>query len=607
MEEAPPFALDEAAASTSLALLTLGLLFSLLLWSGLGVYLYQQRDAELTRVEEQLKRAGHAASSELEGQFSRLRALLAISEAALHTENAGVHALLGTLLHDRALAAKPLLLKRDGWAFAPDEPGIAQYFVGDRTCFRRQLDPARRGFCVGAPMIGPLSGEWEIPLVQPLAEAVGEFVALGVSLPQSPLLAQQDSLRPQPGGSISVLRDDGVLLTRAPPRPELIGRSLAGTQLYRERITRAPYGVAQSPGFVDGCTRCLHAFATVEGLPLIVVASINVDTALMSWRELALVLGLAALLVTLPVLVATLRYWRWYRRGGSQTERSAWLALQTQSIAEFGCWALYANTRVSPAAQRLPVALQQAILLGRIDDEDDEELGRLLLELRAAHRAETDFDGEYRLKDAGDNIRWLQVSARAQFDRHGRYVAQIGVAHDVTVAKQTELELRRLALHDNLTGVLNRRSLIEHAGAEMARAFRYARPLALIRLDLDHFKFINDRFGHGAGDRCLHAVAVACAACLRDQDRLGRIGGGEFAVVLPETGAAAAEAVAERMRREVRVLRPRADDGMHIELQLSAGVTERNADEASVEALFARAGRQLYRAKHTGRDRVCSS
>lgn len=168
---------------------------------------------------------------------------------------------------------------------------------------------------------------------------------------------------------------------------------------------------------------------------------------------------------------------------------------------------------------------------------------------------------------------------------------------------QRNRSMRTLAMTDDLTGLPNRRHILEYLEARRADATESGAPLALIAFDVDHFKRINDRFGHGGGDRVLASVAQRISKDLRADDRVGRIGGEEFLVVLPATALADAERTAERLRGIVESARL---DGAAEDARFSAsfGVVELTAADSDSESLLKRADDALYRAKREGRNRV---
>ena len=161
------------------------------------------------------------------------------------------------------------------------------------------------------------------------------------------------------------------------------------------------------------------------------------------------------------------------------------------------------------------------------------------------------------------------------------------------------------ANRDGLTGILNRRCLENDLAREFDRFKRYRVPLSLVLFDLDHFKQINDTYGHLAGDEALRAIAQRVGGVVRTVDIFGRYGGEEFAVILPGTELAGAEVTAEKLRRTVCDTPVKFGD---IELRVSAslGVTEARPDTQNYEALLHEADMALYSSKSSGRNRVAS-
>lgn len=173
----------------------------------------------------------------------------------------------------------------------------------------------------------------------------------------------------------------------------------------------------------------------------------------------------------------------------------------------------------------------------------------------------------------------------------------------LTMVTSANRKLRRMATTDSLTGLFNRRHMTSLAEKELARFQRSGHPVAFLVLDIDHFKSINDQYGHEAGDRVLEEVAGIIRAQLRTQDLIARWGGEEFLAVLPDTGLNCAQASAERMRGALLAHDWRSPDGERIDITISAGVSEfRQGD--SLNSAISRADRALYRSKELGRNRV---
>lgn len=185
-------------------------------------------------------------------------------------------------------------------------------------------------------------------------------------------------------------------------------------------------------------------------------------------------------------------------------------------------------------------------------------------------------------------------------------VAVIQRAQMVESTMADNARLEQLAQTDPLTQLLNRRALTERIAAEMERTLRYDSTMALLMIDLDHFKRVNDTYGHLVGDDVLRDVAPLLSDTIRTADIVARYGGEEFLVLLPETDDAGAESFAERIRRAIET-HPFASDSLPEPLRLTASIGVAVYPAArieSVEDLFARADAALYRAKADGRNRV---
>jgi len=164
--------------------------------------------------------------------------------------------------------------------------------------------------------------------------------------------------------------------------------------------------------------------------------------------------------------------------------------------------------------------------------------------------------------------------------------------------------LERLASIDGMTGLNNRRNFLELAESEWARFKRYGRPLALLMMDIDHFKSVNDTHGHDAGDEVIRSVADALQKHKRVSDIAGRLGGEEFALLLPEATLDSAVAAAERLRGlvEARVI---TLEGHRIPVTISVGASAVQDGTLGIEELIKQADVALYEAKRSGRNRVC--
>jgi diguanylate cyclase (GGDEF)-like protein/PAS domain S-box-containing protein len=207
---------------------------------------------------------------------------------------------------------------------------------------------------------------------------------------------------------------------------------------------------------------------------------------------------------------------------------------------------------------------------------------------------------EVQLRSHRGRVFWCRVSAQRL--RFGGEDTLLGAMIDITDQKAAQDRLHQLATHDALTGIYNRRHLEEVVRLELERAQRYTRPLTVAMLDADHFKRINDTYGHQVGDEVLRTVSQRCQKTLRASDVLGRYGGEEFVVVFPETALDEARMVAERLRAAVAGAPVTVgEQALLVTISIGLAGLSRGQDHAT---LLARADSALYAAKQSGRNRV---
>ncbi len=223
-----------------------------------------------------------------------------------------------------------------------------------------------------------------------------------------------------------------------------------------------------------------------------------------------------------------------------------------------------------------------------------EEVERRLLVSRQAARARSAMASErYEVLLAGAGLILLGVGVFA-----------VRALRDLLARLRfVQTELERTSNTDDLTGLANRREALTALGRQMAAERRHGRPLSLAILDIDHFKQVNDTFGHPAGDEVLRRVAHLAIEIMREQDLVGRLGGEEFVIILPDTDARAAMIACDRLRREIAASALRLEDGRTLSITLSVGIAQMEPGHVQ-QTLIARADDALYRAKAAGRDRV---
>lgn len=202
--------------------------------------------------------------------------------------------------------------------------------------------------------------------------------------------------------------------------------------------------------------------------------------------------------------------------------------------------------------------------------------------------------------------RWLDTHAVPMRDATGQITGLLGVTRDITARKKAEQALEQLAQTDFLTNLANRRHFLILAEQELSRTLRYGGALSVLMMDIDHFKKVNDTYGHKTGDVVLQRFGELSRQTLREIDVIGRIGGEEFAVVLPQTDGEHALEVAERLRRSIGDAEVVLDQGLPLHFTVSIGVATLTGADINIDTLLSQADQALYKAKKAGRNKVCA-
>ncbi|EPC03601.1 hypothetical protein L861_18880 [Litchfieldella anticariensis FP35 = DSM 16096] len=234
----------------------------------------------------------------------------------------------------------------------------------------------------------------------------------------------------------------------------------------------------------------------------------------------------------------------------------------------------------------------------RIDAED---FPRLMTAIERSAKTHNPLATQFRLRQPDGEVHWIAV--RAQPESLSGGTLWHGLMVDISEQVAYQAHLRELSDTDELTGLANRRKLMARLDEEISLSNRHGTPLSLMLIDLDHFKRINDTWGHLYGDQVLTDLATLCTNTLREEDLVARLGGEEFAVLLPLTPLSRCQPLAERLRKYI------AEHDFGItpgRVTVSIGVAEHRVGE-SREVLIERADRGLYAAKHAGRNRVAGS
>ncbi len=214
---------------------------------------------------------------------------------------------------------------------------------------------------------------------------------------------------------------------------------------------------------------------------------------------------------------------------------------------------------------------------------------------------QANYDVEYRIIQPSGEVHYIHAQGHLICDEQQRPQRMVGTSLDITERKKLELKLQYQANIDYLTEINNRRHFMELAQYELNRSRRYETPVCMLLLDIDFFKKINDTYGHHVGDQVLRHLGNIFKLCLRDSDIMGRIGGEEFAVLLPETESAEALEIAERLAEQIR----NQKSGFPFQITASLGVAKWDIKTDNMDKLMEKADQALYQAKENGRNKVC--
>lgn len=244
-----------------------------------------------------------------------------------------------------------------------------------------------------------------------------------------------------------------------------------------------------------------------------------------------------------------------------------------------------------------------ASLITAFHHPDDAE--GIAASLRDSARTLQSWHYEYRVALPLQGVRWRLGNARPEKLEDGSILWH-GFITDITERKQLQAELEQQAQLDFLTGLANRRHFMELAERELSRALRHDTPLSALMLDIDHFKAVNDTYGHEAGDLVLRTLSEVCRATLREVDIIGRLGGEEFGILLPMTDGREALETAQRLKDRLAQTVVLVEQNVPLNFTVSIGVAPVNGKETTLDTLFHRADKALYDAKRRGRNRACA-
>lgn len=424
---------------------------------------------------------------------------------------------------------------------------------------------------------------------------------------------------------VSVAHGDGQLFLMIPEREGVHGMDLKqpGSFFTRhqssgesaEVLTGAVYATKEVRMMA---LRTVHPGALKLDTPLVVAVSRDLDAIFFPrWSEeltQAVLFGLIALVSILGLSIFQRRQLEFERQtvaAAAALQRSAERLQLATEASGVGVWDydLATNQLVWDDSMYTLYGIDRASVPSSYETwhnsvlpEDRPELDDAL---QATIKQGVPFSPNFRIRRGDGEVRYIQARARINFDAAGKPVRLVGTNEDITEPKALQDTLELQANQDYLTGLFNRRHFLEQGQLEFARMLRYGEALSVFMLDVDRFKNINDTYGHKTGDIVLQKLSDVLRQTLRTFDIIGRFGGEEFAILLPETDPGKAYEVAERLREITSRTDVELEAGLLLRFTVSIGVATLKDKNTSLDMLLNQADKALYQAKEGGRNRVC--
>jgi len=512
--------------------------------------------------------------------------------------------------------------------------------AADRRYFTELAKNSEASLVFSEVIVGRITGRSMLIMAVPLRDAQGAFRGVVMApLDLGHLQKMFDAVNLGPNGVITFRRsDNGQLAVRRPTRPEAVNQTLTNNPMHMRVEAGEKVGSIRYRAALDGVER-IYAFQRIGDYPFYVAAGIAADDYLASWKKMVAVAGISSLLLFLVLSLLLIRLQRAEGEEAAIAQRLSESEARYRLLAENShdvIWTLDIPSRrftyVSPSVHALRGYTPQEVLgqtmaesltpesAARVTREIDQRLRRIAAGDRAAQVVTSEL--EQLCKDGG--VVATEVVSSYLLDKDGVARTILGITRNVSERKaaerallesnrqlqarieeigQLQIALQELAVRDGLTSLYNRRYLDETLEREVSRARREGNPLSLVMLDIDHFKRVNDTYGHQAGDEVLRVLAGTLMADIRTEDIACRYGGEEFLILLPGMPLASAMERAERWRQSVEALSI-AHGHLAIRFTISLGVAAYPEHGKTPDDLTRCADQALYRAKHEGRNRV---
>lgn len=482
--------------------------------------------------------------------------------------------------------------------------------IDDRAYFHRNRDEPSGKLVISEPLFARITHNWVVTLSRRIEDGNGNFAGLiQAAIRTDHFQNFFASLNLGNGQSVALVDEQERLIARFPPAPEKIGQIVSHptiAELIRQQGIHTSFTTRSA---LDGIER-LYVVRRVGDYPLYVVVGHSPDHFLTNWRQQALWASLSAGLLAIVLSGWIIVWLRTYDRAREiaqdMTRAYATTFRRTRALLDSlpdPAWLSDRERRliaVNDAYAALAGKPAENILGQTVEQVWPAEAARPLAELDSAaltQQCQQKHQDSQQL--ATGEHRHFEYVATPVFDEAGELAGVAGVARDITQLHDDQERIRHLAEHDLLTDLPNRALLATHMASALAETLGPQAQIALLFLDLDNFKNVNDTLGHEIGDRLLLQVAQRLTACLDDRDTISRQGGDEFAILIRGYGSPARLAVIAQRLNDALV-QPFSVDSHELRVGASIGISTYPQDGQDIGSLLKNADTAMYQAKGAG-------
>ncbi len=601
----------------------------ILLGGAIAFNLYLEHGRALTREQDRLSTQARVIADNLEIELaSANHALEGVRDDFPHGYSTGLQRRLKAMAKALPGVRTLSVMSADGTLYASNRPELIGKNFSYRDYFQSALKHANPDTMHVSPPFKTQLGVFAINITRMIPGPHGEFAGIvTASLEPEYFKTLMSSVLYAPDMWDAIGHGDGLLFLMMPAREALHGMNLAqpGSFFTRHRNSGQVATVFSGKVYSTGeermmAQRTVHPDTLNMDKPLVVAVSRDLGLILQTWRRDALIqtvlFGLVAV-VSIVVLYAYQRYQRIFERQAAEAEAAQQQSAERLQLATeasgVGVWDydIVTNTLVWDSSMYAIYGIDRESVSSLYDAWYNSVLPEDMPEQAAALKATIEqgapYTPSFRIRRSDGSLHYIQARARIYRDAEGKPLRMVGTNEDITEHRLLLDKLERQANQDYLTGLSNRRHFMEQGEMELARVQRYGEALSVFMLDIDNFKKINDTQGHKAGDIVLQKLSHLLRETLRTVDIIGRIGGEEFAVMLPETDLRGAAEIAERLREKVARCEAILESGVTLHFTVSIGVAMLKEKGGNLVTLLNFADKALYQAKQSGRNRVSVS